>query len=266
MESSGHWYTKEGKSAHTQPTKKGAKNPERATTIADARRLGLLPSVTSILKVVYNPPLERWKMGKVIEACVANPIGGLDLDTYKAKIMDCAFDEATDAADLGTRIHANIEAYLKSEPMPHFDDVDLAVDAIKKLEELQLRVVESEFVAINRDWGYAGKADLAFTRGEQCGILDFKSTKTVDGEPVLQKFGHAAQIAAYHSVYWLEGGGTFRDNHIGYNIYISTTEPGRIDVVEYDHATLQAEYEMFISALRIWKHKNAYDPAISLFA
>ncbi len=47
-----HWYTKNGEAAHTQPTlSKTAKNPNRSTTIKDARKLGLLPSVTSILKL-----------------------------------------------------------------------------------------------------------------------------------------------------------------------------------------------------------------------
>ncbi len=64
-----HWYTTEGAAAHTQPTKKGAKNPFRATTIRDAKEQGLLPSITGILSVIDNPALNRWKMGKVAEYC-----------------------------------------------------------------------------------------------------------------------------------------------------------------------------------------------------
>jgi len=54
-----HWYTTEGAAAHTQPTKKGAKNPFRATTIRDAKEQKLLPSITGILSVIDNPALNR---------------------------------------------------------------------------------------------------------------------------------------------------------------------------------------------------------------
>ena len=79
-----HFYTKEGVAAHTQPTaSKTAKNPNRATTIKDARKLKLLPSVTSILKLIHNEMLQRWKYRKVVEACFNRPaIGDESLDEY----------------------------------------------------------------------------------------------------------------------------------------------------------------------------------------
>jgi len=53
---SGHWYTVDGKAAHTQPTKtKGAK-PIRSTTLADAKRLGLLPSVSAYTRMLEGRP------------------------------------------------------------------------------------------------------------------------------------------------------------------------------------------------------------------
>lgn len=256
-----HWYTKEGQAAHTQPTKsKSAKNPTRATTIADAKKLGLLPSVSSVLKVINNPSLERWKCLEIVKACAGNPqFESESIEDYSHRILDMAFDVASDAADLGTRIHANIEAMLKNEVMPNADEVDYANDAVSKLEELGIKVVESEFCTACPFYGYAGTTDVAFTKGEICGILDFKSKRTKEGEPIIPAFGHAAQIAAYHVSYWT-GGNAILDNTVGYNIYISTTEPGRIEVVEYDAETLRDEFEMFKNALAIWRHKHGYDP------
>ena len=45
-EPAGHWYSKEGKPVHTQIKKDGG---ERNTTLADAKKLGLYPSVTTIM-------------------------------------------------------------------------------------------------------------------------------------------------------------------------------------------------------------------------
>ena len=255
-----HWYTIDGQSAHTQPTKtKTAKNPTRPTTIRDAKALKLLPSVSGILKVINNPALERWKFSEIVRACYENPANGQELDDYTHRILENAFNVATEAADLGTRIHANIEALLKKEPLPYQDELSYALDAVEDMESLGIDVVESEFCTTCPTYGYAGTTDVAFTHGEVCGILDFKSKKTKEGEPVVPNFGHAAQIAAYHVSYWTKGE-RILDNSVGYNVYISTTEPGRVEVVKYDADTLRREFEMFTNALAIWRHKNNYDP------
>ena len=256
-----HWYTTEGAAAHTQPTKKGAKNPFRATTIRDAKEQGLLPSITGILSVIDNPALNRWKMGKVAEYCFnAPPIGDEQMDEYVANALSKALDEVSDAAELGTRIHANIEAHLKGQPVPH-DGIELgmAMDAIEKVYSEDLIIADSEVTVVSHEYGYAGTTDLAVTKGPLCGILDFKSTKTKEGEPITSRFGQVSQIAAYHVAYW-ENGGRIKDNAIGYNVYISTTEPGRVEVVEYSPDEMREGFEMFCSALQIWRYKNGYDP------
>jgi|694.fasta_scaffold20096_11 hypothetical protein len=256
-----HWYTAEGLAAHTQPTKKGAKNPFRPTNIRDAKEQKLLPSITGILSVIDNPSLNRWKMSKVAEYCFnAPPIGDEQMDEYVANALSKALDEASDAAELGTRIHSNIEHHLKGQPAPYGGpELEMALDAIDKVRSLGLDIADSEFTVVSHEYGYAGTTDLAVTKGMQCGILDFKSTKTQPGEPVTSKFGHLPQIAAYHVAHW-ENGERIKDNAMGYNVYISTTEPGRVEVVEYSAAQMREAFEMFCSALQIWRYKNAYDP------
>ena len=255
-----HWYTIWGEAAHTQPTKsKTAKNPTRPTTIRDAKELKLFPSVSGILKVVNNPALDRWKYSEIVRECYENPAFNQVLDDYTHRILEKAFDKATEAANLGTRIHANIEAVLKTDVMPFEEEQKYSLDAIKSMDDLGIDVVESEFCTVCPEYGYAGTTDVAFTQGEMCGILDFKSKKTKEGEPIIPSFGHAAQIAAYHVSYWTKGD-LIKDNSVGYNVYISTTEPGRVEVVKYDADTLRREFEMFTNALAIWRYKNNYDP------
>jgi hypothetical protein len=49
---SGHWYAADGLPAYRI---KGANGKERNTTVQDARSLGLVPSVTTVLGLVAKP-------------------------------------------------------------------------------------------------------------------------------------------------------------------------------------------------------------------
>jgi hypothetical protein len=89
--------------------------------------------------------------------------------------------------------------------------------------------------------------------------LDFKSIRTKEGEPIASRFGHIPQIAAYHVAYWCNGE-KITDNAKGWNVYISTTEPGRVEIVEYSADDLRAAFDMFLAACSIWRYKNEYDP------
>ena len=250
-----HWYTRDGKPAHTQPTKKGAKNKERPTTAKEAQTLGLFPSVSDILKMAANPGLDRWKMCQVVKACYDCPAGLDSYEEYEAVMLEKAGLEAADAAELGTRIHAAIESYFTHPDDPLDDEMkDYVFPVIDTIERLSITPVSHEVVTVVPNLGYAGTTDMAFISGPFNGILDFKSTKTKPDEPVVPRQGHIAQIAAYHRSYWSHGK-PIEDNAIGYNIYISTTEPGRVQVSKYDAATLRRELEWFDLCLGLWRHK-----------
>ena len=55
---------------HTVPSAKGE---ARATTLRDARKLGLLPSVTNVLGVINKPELVEWKMTQAVLAALTLP-------------------------------------------------------------------------------------------------------------------------------------------------------------------------------------------------
>ena len=52
---SGHWYTQEGEPMYTIV---GANGKERNTTLRDAKKEGLVPSVTTIMSMMAKPALE----------------------------------------------------------------------------------------------------------------------------------------------------------------------------------------------------------------
>ena len=66
---SSHWYTKKGESAYQVQGKTGL----RATTLRDARKLDLVPSVTTILGVVAKPALTTWLQTQVLLSALTLP-------------------------------------------------------------------------------------------------------------------------------------------------------------------------------------------------
>jgi len=259
-----HFYTVNGDSRHVMPTKKGAKNPTRPTTIADAKALGLLPSCTEILKQAYNPALERWKLNTLAEYCHRVPaIYDEPADSYVRNAVEKAFEQVTEAADLGTRIHDAIEASYVRPDEPRDAEMIGYVDAARgALSRLGITPVQHEVAVVNTAEGYAGRADVSWTRGLSCGILDFKSRKTKPGQEVEPYQSEIAQIAAYHVAHWTNNE-PILDTHRGFNVYISTTEPGRVDVCEYDAQELKVGWEWFLACATLFRIRHNWDPRIA---
>ena len=63
------------------------------------------------------------------------------------------------------------------------------------------------------------------------------------------------QIAAYAMAAF----GTL-DNCWGANLYISTTEAGRIETCVYEPEMLKKEYETFLNMTSLWRYIKNFDP------
>lgn len=267
-----HWYTKNGQAMHRVPGKTVA---ERDTTVADARIMGLLPSVSGITKMMANPGLDRWKQDITIEAslkyAIQSAYGDMDEDKLYAEIRAESNKVAGAAADLGVKIHAAIESALGCQQWEN-ETVELADGkqvelkelvnpALAKLEELGINIVETEKVVTCSAHGYAGQMDVSYVKGDVAGVLDFKSTKTKPTKKIEVRQGQSMQIAAYHYACWgSKDKPHFQPNHEGINLYISTTEIGRVDVVKYDAAELAKQWDGFLACLTLWRLQNNYDP------
>ena len=77
LSESGHWYKKDGSPAYTTLGKTG----ERATTLRDARKLGLLPSTTGIIRQLSSAGLDLWKQQQVLLAALTLPRLADELET-----------------------------------------------------------------------------------------------------------------------------------------------------------------------------------------
>lgn len=274
-----HAYTRDGVAVHEQPTKsKTAKNPTRPTNLKDIREQRLFPSVTEYTKMLSAPGLEEYKVYQTIQACYNNrPFDGEELQAYRGRITELAGEDAAGAADLGTLIHASLEQYYTDHDswdgtvtfsMPDGKAVpcrEFVLPAVHKIEQLGITPLYHELRVVNSYEGYAGTCDLMGQYGNILAIVDFKSKRTKPGVEVEPIETHPVQIAAYAHArdLWspgllpLSAAGT-----LGVNIYISTTEVGRVDAVTYDDHKISRSFSVFQKLLALWRWRH-FDPRVS---
>ena len=103
---SGHWYTIDGKPMYTIVGKNGK---IRNTNLKDARKLNLVPSVTTILDVAAKPGLVNWQVNQGIQAALTLPrkIDETD-EEFLHRVRQDSKEQAEKAAEEGTKIHADI--------------------------------------------------------------------------------------------------------------------------------------------------------------
>lgn len=127
-----HWYTAAGEPAYTQKSKDGS---DRPTTLRDARKLNLFPSVTTIIRCAATPGLERWKRQQVLLSALTLP--RMDGETEEAWLARVELDwqeQGRQAADRGTEIHAAIESHFAGEP-PSEDLLPWVQAAVQAINE-----------------------------------------------------------------------------------------------------------------------------------
>ena len=234
----GHWYDKDGNPCYTLIGKNGK---ERNTTLADARKLRLLPSVTTIIRCAAAPGLERWKQQQVLHAALTLPlIPGESEDAYLDRIMKDSQEQGKKAAERGTAIHGALER--RDDTGPYAEHVKAAYGAIEREFGVLKWQAENSFA---HEWGFGGKVDL-HSADAQGWVLDFKTTDK-DIETVKTWDEHHLQLAAYRR------GLDLRSARCAI-VYVSVD--GKAKVIELTQDELQRGWLMFHSLLNYWYYKS----------
>ena len=256
-----HWYERDGTPRHQVPNAKG--DGLRNTNINDAKRRGLLPSVSGITKMLASPGLEIYKLREVAKQCyLSPPYPEEKMDEYISSMLEKGKDDSKQAMDAGTVIHKAMEQWLTSGT---YDEASVEVNGeTKSVGDFVIPASEAlkgwEFVAVekvlvNLTGGYAGTTDL-IANGEhgQRAIIDFKSKRTKPGKKIEPSKSHRMQLAAYSQAYW-QGNGNYWAN-----LYISTTEPGRVQLLSYTADDMTASWHAFLCCRDLWIYTTGYDP------
>lgn len=247
---SSHWYTRDGQPCHT--VKCTTKDGERPTTIADARKLGLLPSVTNILRCLHKEALVQWRCEQAVLACLTSPRNdGEPLDDFVQRILHTEKvqdQEAKAAADLGTRIHRALEDELSGRIAEH-EMLPWIEPVWEWLNKTGCDKINTELVLVGE--GYAGRTDLIQSFPIAEWIWDFKTTKKLPTKGAYLE--HKLQRAAYAKATGFVG------PILTGNIYISTVEPGKFVVdQDKDHTAWHKYYEAFEHILKYWQIANQF--------
>ena len=191
--SQSHWYTPDGKPAYDADMRK-------------ARKEGLYPSVTTVLRLWPKPMLESWKLTQAVLAALTLPaIEGEDLDSRAKRVAEDSQKQVSAAAEWGTRFHALVEEYsiqgtvsqVAQAPdlAPHWEQYkawhDANVDWVSGVEE----------ILVDRELGVAGRMDFRFRmKGDsELTLFDVKSRSVRNGKAVYYD-EQIIQLVAYQNM------------------------------------------------------------------
>ena len=241
-----HWYTTSGAPAYEI---KGTNGEYRPCTLRDARKLNLVPSVTSIIRCAAAPGLELWKIQQAILAALTLPRGKDENEkAWLDRVMEDSREQAKKAAERGTQIHAAIQGHYEGVPPgpEHWEHVKATARAIEEHFGKQQWVAEKSFA---HPLGFGGKADLHC----KLAVVDVKSKEFREDAKRLAWDEHCIQAAAYRV-------GLRIPLARGANAFVSTVKPGLVLIHEWKQDELELGWEMFRGLLHYWKAKNRYTP------
>jgi len=224
----------------------------KVPTLADARKLNLLPSVTTILKVLHKQALVEWMCEQTALAVLTTPRLPSEADdafVYRVLHTEKQQDQESQLArDRGTEIHAALEAMFVGAPvapdlLPWVEPVYQAVSKRGELMAVEKCVVGQ---------GYAGKLDLELKASDGVHwLFDYKTTKKLP--PKAAWSDHCLQLSAYRDALVCD-----TDIRCA-NVYISTIEPGQF--VIHEHQNEAATFEQgFLPLLQHWQWAQGYVP------
>lgn len=261
----GHWYTRDAEPFHEieNASKPGTLRP---VNLRDARKLGLLPSVTSVLSLLAKKGLDQWKIEQAILSAITLP--RLDSETddmFARRVAEDCGAESRKATDFGKRLHAGVENYFAT------DGKIVSVGD----EEID------PFVGSFATWFEMHERDLC-----NC-VIDFKT----QGKEPWDKFTFyhewCWQLAAYREAIceqypdriglgleqcvvslrhgfggrvdlWDRDPGVKKIGLV--SIAISSKSPGHIEMKRWTEKEAREGWQIFKATLNLWKKVKGYDP------
>jgi len=229
----------------------------RPTNLRDARKLGLYPSVTSIIKCVQD--FRHYAEQQVVLASLTLPeIEGESADSRMRRILDDAHSHMNEARDTGIAIHNELRKALARET--GYGYPELINPVLKQLGKLREAMEGDRWEAEKSfacELGFGGQIDALMYKGDQviC-VVDFK-TKQFGLEDLPKKKlpydEHAMQLVAY-----AYGMGNVSANLI--NIFISTSEPGTNIIHQWKPEHNARWFAAFSGLLSYWQHSKDFHP------
>ena len=229
----------------------------------------LFPSVTTVLKVIAQPQLQKWREKLMFDTYEAELVGMLEAGRMRtselAQLRKSALkkpDELmTSAGQFGTRSHAAIQSLLENKELSTTDlaqpDLQPVISAFCDWQQdMQVERMVPEKVVYSEEHMYAGTVDAIGYRTNAEGrrvkiVLDWKTSRYVGAN-------FALQLAAYaHALQEMEKGEPVEEAWV---VQFSKTTP---EYKCYRVLDLEKSWTTFHSTLQLWKYlqqTSHFDP------
>jgi hypothetical protein len=250
-----HWYQRDGQPLHTVLSAKGEPRP---TTLRDARKLDLLPSVTNILGVIAKPELTAWLQEQAVMAALTLPrIVGETEDAFAKRVVEDSLTTRDGAADFGTAFHHGAERIAQTLEV---DQADLLSAWLNRYRDwFQENVVSCRWTeqrVVSNQFGYAGTADLLIEHKVHglC-LVDLKTMKINPKYKMKPYSTWAYQLAAYRKALGVEARCI--------NLIVNSVVPETPIEHVWGEAEMDAGLRAFMAARELWVIEKDYDPGAS---
>jgi hypothetical protein len=247
---SSHWYHRDGTPCH-EITAKTTGLP-RPTTVADARKLNLIPSVTNILNMKTKPALVTWLQDNAIRAAISTARGPDEPeDAWIARIVAESARIGREAAEWGTLLHAEAEKLHTTGALDCGPEVAPYLEGYAEWFRSNVaKVIDTEKTVV-APLGYAGRLDLhAMLKDGTRAVIDLKSQKVLGKKAPGFYLEWAMQLAAYADC--LEPGAAL------ISVVIPSDTPGPVYVKRWENGL--AALAAFHACFRLWCFEKNYTP------
>ena len=235
----------------------GANGVERNTTLRDARKLGLMPSVTTIFKdVMINHGVDRWYKDLLIQAgyTVPDSFRHGDYENYKTRVMEDAGEFSRAAREFGTGVHGVLDEFNTSRKLNCADAYQAWLEQYVTWFEANIeRVYFSEETLVNAKVGYAGTTDLHArhkTHGDV--VIDFKTQQVKKDKPTFYK-EWIYQLAAYREC--------IESKPQCLSVAINSLKAEAPVEKLWSDSDTEMGWGVFVRACEIWQLQRGYVPA-----
>lgn len=250
MNDSGHYYRRDGSPCYEVPTKDGRM---RGINLAWDKKLQLVPSVTTVLKVWPKPGLVRWAQDQMVLAALTLTRGADESDKdFLRRVRQDAFQQVDDAADIGTLVHDACEQHYKGRTVPEQFAPHVAgvvAEVADMFPHVNDWVSESYFAHPS---GFGGMIDL---HSPSTGItVDFKGKDGDFSDGKKLAYDQYIQLAAYQKGKQLPSAPCA-------NVFFSRTHPGATSSHVWTADQIIEGRRDFMAALAMWIRVKNYDPS-----
>jgi hypothetical protein len=156
--------------------------------------------VTSILRTINKPALIQWAASVAANHVKAHYLEGMsknDMDLLCREAATAHNKFKNEAANIGTEVHAVVEASLKGKPLPRIS-TEQAMSACNAFmdwrQKADIRPIANEQILFSKQWWYAGTADIIANIDGQLTIADIKTSSGIYPEMFMQIGAYTAAL------------------------------------------------------------------------